>query len=143
MHVCSAGFCPNLESARERERERVPPTAKTQDSGVALARRGAGVSPHPPNAVQASKQEGPLVYVRFRLFVSRKPHAEQRGMYSQAHEGITLVGTFKSCLDRQVRARVRGEGSDQPQAPSLVEREREGTILFVYCICHGASQVVS
>ena len=47
-----------------------------------------------------------------------------KGMYSLAHEGITLAGMFKSCLDRQVRARVRGEGSDQPQAPSLVERER-------------------
>ena len=48
-----------------------------------------------------------------------------KGMYSLAHEGITLDGASKSCLDRQVRVRVRGEGSDQPQAPSLV-REREG-----------------
>ena len=47
-----------------------------------------------------------------------------KGMYSLAHEGITLDGASKSCLDRQVRVRVRGEGSDQPQAPSLVERER-------------------
>ena len=36
----------------------------------------------------------------------------------------TLAGMFESCLDRQVRVRVRGEGSDQPQAPSLVERKR-------------------
>ena len=59
---------------------------------------------------------------------STKPKQASERATQQATEQANA--REKERESRQVRVRVRGEGSDLPQAPSLVERERESRSHF-------------